>query len=155
LTPGGGLCETRIVGVSVKMTSHFKTGGIHLGIVALFIFGLLAATSVVTLAEKSDSRPFGNTIKCLRDQNAPGCKKDRGPCYPIGDVNNDRKLDREDADLILKYDTGLATIRQNLLKRGDLNKDNLVNVVDGMFLLQYLEGSRTTFDACNNDEKDD
>lgn len=133
------------------MSSHFKLGAVHLGLVVLAVFGLIAATSVAILAEKSESRPFSNrTISCLRDRNSPRCKQDRGPCYPTGDVNNDRKVDRQDADLILQYDTGLATIKKNFLKRGDLNKDNTVNVVDAMFLLQYLEGARTTFDACNS-----
>ena len=63
------------------------------------------------------------------------------PSYTLGDVNQDGKINSNDALAILQYSTGAKTLSANQLKAGDLNKDGKVNSNDALIVLSISTGN--------------
>ncbi len=63
------------------------------------------------------------------------------PSYTLGDVNQDGKINSNDALAILQYSTGAKTLNANQLKAGDLNKDGKVNSNDALIVLSISTGN--------------
>lgn len=58
-----------------------------------------------------------------------------GPAY--GDVNNDQRINSQDALLILQYTVELVKPDEIALVSADVNKDSLINSIDALRILQY------------------
>lgn len=65
------------------------------------------------------------------------------PSYTLGDVNQDGKINSNDALAILQYSTGTKTLNANQLKAGDMNRDGKVNSNDALVVLSVSTGSVT------------
>lgn len=63
------------------------------------------------------------------------------PSYTLGDVNNDGKINSNDALAILQYSTGSKTLNANQLKAADLNRDSKVNSNDALIILSIATGN--------------
>ncbi len=62
--------------------------------------------------------------------------------YLVGDINNDKAIDKNDVDLLGKY-IGGATIKINKLAC-DLNQDKMVDIYDLLLLKRFVEKLDTT-----------
>jgi len=69
-----------------------------------------------------------------------------GPCHPIGDVNNDGKVNSIDSTIILQYDSKILTTIDSV--RADVTGDERVNSLDAQVILQYTSGAIGIFPAC-------
>ena len=60
-----------------------------------------------------------------------------GQCQPItGDVNDDGKVDREDAEMIMRHLSGDAALDSEQAKRADVDGDGSVTYLDAMSLME-------------------
>lgn len=59
------------------------------------------------------------------------------PPYTLGDINNDAKINADDAVLALQYAVQLVELDGTQVLAGDVNKDNKVNADDAVKILQY------------------
>ncbi len=79
-------------------------------------------------------------------QHAAAIVSPQGPCYPVGDVNVNGKVDATDAQLVLKYVAGTAgTFNQ---KNADVDADGKITSADALKIQRYVVGLETTFPAC-------
>ncbi len=72
----------------------------------------------------------------------------QGPCYPLGDVNVDGKVDSVDALLILRYVAALPITGTFNQQNGDVNRDGKTDSVDALLIQRYITGLDTTFTGC-------
>ena len=152
------------------MLPKFKSGIIHLGIMAIIFLSFFAIASIAIFAgNKTSSERFLSRANiyqsiCNRDpvRYKRYCDKaeeyrqkasssvsisPNGPCPPIGDVDDSGKVNDEDAKIILNY---AANIKPSKFfpDRADVNKDGKITSTDATLIRQYLAGQITTFDAC-------
>lgn len=60
-----------------------------------------------------------------------------GQCQPItGDVNDDGKVDREDAEMIMGHLSGDAVLNEEQTKRADVDGDGSVTYLDAMQIME-------------------
>ena len=59
-----------------------------------------------------------------------------------GDINGDKKIDEEDALLILKHDSGISSLTKEQEKRADLNNDGKVNAGDAVIILRIINNNK-------------
>lgn len=62
----------------------------------------------------------------------------------IGDVNNDGKVNSEDATLVMRYAMGIGELEN--LAAGDVNGDGEVNMADALLIFRYAMGVSTDFE---------
>lgn len=69
------------------------------------------------------------------------------PPYTLGDINNDRSVDAEDALLALKHAADLenSTLTGTYFSAGDVNKDSLVDAEDALLILKRAAGIEPNF----------
>ena len=152
------------------MLPKFKSGIIHLGIMAIIFLSFFAIASIAIFAgNKTSSERYLSRANiyqsiCNRDpvRYKRYCDKaeeyrqkasssvsisPNGPCPPIGDVDDSGKVNDEDAKIILNY---AANIKPSKFfpDRADVNKDGKITSTDATLIRQYLAGQITTFDAC-------
>ncbi|MCD8375013.1 MAG: dockerin type I repeat-containing protein [Oscillospiraceae bacterium] len=73
------------------------------------------------------------------------------PEYTLGDVNEDGKINSDDAILILQYIVSLKSESDLTLQAGDVNNDGKVNSDDAVLILQYVVGLvDENFEAISN-----
>lgn len=78
----------------------------------------------------------------------PGCSPaSPGPCWPLGDVNEDGNVNAIDAALILQFDARIIGFLPNEAN-GDVNSDNEINSLDAALILQYEAGNISCFGGC-------
>lgn len=75
-----------------------------------------------------------NTIKAQADDLL---KSIGGNAYLTGDVNSDKKIDAQDALLVLKHAAKLSELSGNELKAADVTFDEMVNASDALDILKY------------------
>ena len=147
----------------------FKKGVVHISLIVLALVGLAVASSLSVSARYTTvGRPFGNFREklCIANPGSIFCKGkintsprstpvsslppsvEKGPCYPIGDVNGNEVVNASDAEAILHYIAGTKSI-DPYKDRADVNKDGAVTAVDAQLIRQYLAGSIKTFAACS------
>lgn len=59
-----------------------------------------------------------------------------------GDINGDKKIDEEDALLILKHDSGISSLTKEQEKRADLNNDGVVDASDAVIILRIINNNK-------------
>ena len=59
-----------------------------------------------------------------------------------GDINGDKKIDEEDALLILKHDSGISSLTKEQEKRADLNNDGDVDASDAVIILRIINNNK-------------
>lgn len=60
-----------------------------------------------------------------------------GQCQPLtGDVNDDGKVDREDAEMIMGHLSGGAVLDSEQTKRADVDGDGSVTYLDAMAVME-------------------
>lgn len=59
-----------------------------------------------------------------------------------GDINGDKKIDEEDALLILKHDSGISSLTEEQEKRTDLNNDGVVDAGDAVIILRIINNNK-------------
>lgn len=59
-----------------------------------------------------------------------------------GDINGDKKIDEEDALLILKHDSGISSLTEEQEKRADLNNDGVVDAGDAVIILRIINNNK-------------
>lgn len=59
--------------------------------------------------------------------------------YQLGDVNMDGQITQEDADLVLAYDVGNASLTDKQLKLADVNGDGTVDTLDALAIQKMLK----------------
>lgn len=59
-----------------------------------------------------------------------------------GDINGDKKIDEEDALLILKHDSGISSLTKEQEKRADLNNDGVVDAGDAVIILRIINNNK-------------
>ena len=127
---------------------RYKAGIIQV-LLLLLVLSVIAASSVSIMAQQ---KKFGRQLSLvnvspnLRSSPSP-VPSVKGPCYPVGDVDNDGVLKVNDATAILNY---VAKVKQPTFytDRADVNKDRAITAVDAQLIQQYLAGSIKTFAAC-------
>ena len=148
----------------------FKKGVVHISLIVLALVGLAVASSLSVSARYTTvGRPFGNFREklCIANPGSIFCKGkintsprstpipslppsvEKGPCYPVGDVNGNGVVNASDAEAILHYIAGTKSI-DPYKDRADVNKDGAVTSVDAQLIRQYQAGSITTFAACGS-----
>ena len=75
--------------------------------------------------------------------------KKSSPCSPMGDVDGDGWVTKNDADMIADYVVGKITLTREQLLRADVDGDGTVTIKDGMMIAQFVAGNRTTFPCCS------
>ncbi len=85
--------------------------------------------------------------------------KDYSPCPPIGDVDGDGDVDSGncpdcdncdyDDGIVACYTVGSYSLTEEQRERADVNGDGEVNITDAMLIGQYVNGTRTDFEACD------
>lgn len=70
---------------------------------------------------------------------------DKTPFY--GDVNQDNRINSEDALMVLKYVVGACNLNSEQFKRADVNRDHKVNTSDALCILKYVVGLINNFYA--------
>ncbi len=147
------------------MFATFQKGIIHLGVLVLVVFGLVAATAVGILASNNNSndgnRSLSTRLICISNPTSSKCKpigppvvlepkpiSPKGPCYPYGDVDGNGKVEDADAVAILQHVAGIKPLGKDFQKVADVNKDGKVDSIDAQLIKQYLSGKLTTFPAC-------
>lgn len=152
-----------------------KPGIIHIGLITLAVFGLIAVTSVAISAGKDSHRP--SNLNLITKVRADLCKKHptfsylcdnlaqyegqsavyskSPPCGVYGDVNwvrspigNIRKVNKDDVQRIIKHIEGSKELRPEGKTHADVNGDGQINNQDVNLVLDYLEGRITTFPVC-------
>ncbi|OGE10559.1 hypothetical protein A3A60_02285 [Candidatus Curtissbacteria bacterium RIFCSPLOWO2_01_FULL_42_26] len=147
-----------------------RKGVVQIGLIVLALVGLAFATSLSVSARYTTvGRPFGNFRErlCIANPGSIFCKGkintsprstpspslppsvEKGPCYPIGDVNGNGVVNASDAEAILHYIAGTKSI-DPYKDRADVNKDGAITSVDAQLIRQYLAGSIKTFAACSS-----
>ncbi len=74
-------------------------------------------------------------------------------CLPVGDVNNDGKVDGADAAAITNYIAGRGTI-DPYKGRADVDASRTVDQIDAQLILQYSQNLITTFPGCSDNDND-
>ena len=69
------------------------------------------------------------------------------PCGNIGDLNVDRYITEEDAQIIAEYLVGNITRPNDA--QADVNNDGKIDAADILHIKQYIEGKISTFNACS------
>ena len=128
----------------------FKPGVIS-ALVLLVVLSLVAASGVAIIAQQ---KKFGRQLTYINARPSLWPSPSilpfsvKGPCYPYGDVNDDKLVDKIDTDVILRYDVGLEKIPPRLAWRADVDMNYKIDVVDGLKILRYVAGFETTFPIC-------
>ena len=63
----------------------------------------------------------------------------------LGDINKDKKIDVNDAIIVLKHITGKEKLTGNDFTRADVTKDSKVDVQDAITILKYIVGKIKSF----------
>ncbi|MBR1883803.1 MAG: leucine-rich repeat protein [Clostridia bacterium] len=63
----------------------------------------------------------------------------------LGDINGDKKIDVNDAIIVLKHITGKEKLTGNDFTRADVTKDSKVDVQDAITILKYIVGKIKSF----------
>ncbi|OGE09888.1 hypothetical protein A3A60_04855 [Candidatus Curtissbacteria bacterium RIFCSPLOWO2_01_FULL_42_26] len=118
----------------------------------LLALSVIAASSVSIMAQQKRVERQLSTIGAspnLRPSAAILPSPARGPCYPVGDVNNDGVIKPDDVQIILNYVAGIkpAVFTPG---RADVNKDGKITSVDAQLIKQFLEDKIKTFKACGS-----
>jgi len=71
------------------------------------------------------------------------------PCGDYGDANDDEVITSDDSDLITDYLDGLIDDDEINLDNADVNGDGEIDGIDVRHIKKYLEGSRETFNVCD------
>ena len=58
----------------------------------------------------------------------------------LGDVNSDGRLDSQDYDLLLAYVQGKATLTNRAMAVADANRDDAINILDCVWVLNIVKG---------------
>lgn len=61
-----------------------------------------------------------------------------------GDVNNDKKIDNQDIELIMSHNVGSVTLTDEQFLAADVNCDSKLNARDVIMIMKYVEGSYNT-----------
>ena len=69
-------------------------------------------------------------------------------CGDLGDVNGDGVIDGKDAMLVAQHTVKTVILTEDQLKRADVRGTGTPNIVDALFIIQYVKGTRTTFPGC-------
>lgn len=67
------------------------------------------------------------------------------PPYTLGDINNDTKINADDAVLALRYAVQLVELNTTQISAGDVNHDGKVNAEDAVQILRYAVKLITSF----------
>ena len=59
--------------------------------------------------------------------------------YIVGDVNADGKVNSSDSDMILQWYMANVELTEERVLRGDANRDNAVNSLDALYILDVLQ----------------
>lgn len=102
--------------------------------VLVLVLGVVAGT--VAVQRSTESR-----------QHAAALISPQGPCYPLGDVNGDGKVDAVDSQLVLKYVAGTITGTFNK-QYADVDGDGKITSADALKIQRYIVGLDPTFPAC-------
>jgi len=81
-------------------------------------------------------------------------KGKKSPCKSFGDADAGGLVTELDAQLVLRADVNLASLTNWQKSVADVNGDLKVDVIDGEFILQYIEGIRTSFPVCVDSDGD-
>lgn len=92
---------------------------------------------------------FGGAIVVQLAQSIIVVRK-QPPCGNYGDIDGDGFVTSADADLAVKYYTGLVSLTPEQLARADVNGDGRVTPADAMLISQYVNGLINTFPVCGN-----
>lgn len=65
--------------------------------------------------------------------------------YVLGDVNNDRAIDSEDALKALKHFVGIETLSGTQVLAADVNKDGTIDSSDALLILKLFVGDISSF----------
>lgn len=125
--------------------------GIIQVLVLLLVLSVIAASSVSIMAQqKKVERQLSIIGASPSPRPSPPILPSpaRGPCYPIGDVNNDGVIKPDDVQTVLNY---VAGIKPAVFSpgRADVNKDGKITAVDAQLIQRYLAASIKIFKACN------
>lgn len=127
----------------------FKPGIIS-ALILLVVLSLVAVSGVAIVAQQ---KKFTRQINLAQSRpkagsaSTAGSSGVRGPCYPMGDVDDDGALKANDATAILNYVAGISQ-RTFIQERGYLNLDAKVDAMDAAVLKQYLAGQIARFPNC-------
>ena len=58
------------------------------------------------------------------------------------EIKPDKKIDEEDALLILKHDSGISSLTKEQEKRADLNNDGDVDASDAVIILRIINNNK-------------
>ena len=61
----------------------------------------------------------------------------------LGDVNNDRTIDIEDAVAIIQHINGMTPLRPDEEKRADVSGDGSIDIDDAVIIISYINGNST------------
>ena len=74
-----------------------------------------------------------------RRPQGPGGPGGNSPCPPLGDVDGDGWISRNDANLALNHHAGLLTLTPEQFARADVNRDGVVDSIDAALILQVAD----------------
>lgn len=63
--------------------------------------------------------------------------------YKLGDVNNDKAVDIEDAVAIIQHINGMTPLTDEEMLRADVSKDNNIDIDDAVMIISYINGNST------------
>ena len=134
----------------LNLRVKLKAGIIQV-LLLLLALSVIAASSVSIMAQQ---KKFGRELSLVnsttpRSSTTTTPSIVKGPCYPVGDVDNDGVIKPDDVQTILNY---VAGIKPTVFTpgRADVNKDGKITAVDAQLIQQYLAGSIKTFAACGS-----
>lgn len=122
--------------------------GIIQVLLLLLVLSVIAASSVSIMAQQIK---VGRQLKFINSSPRPlptSTSSVRGPCYPIGDANNDGVIKPDDVTVILNYVAGLKPTVFSPAN-ADVNRDGKITSVDAQLIQQYIAGIIKTFPACS------
>ncbi|MDP2820817.1 MAG: dockerin type I repeat-containing protein [bacterium] len=73
------------------------------------------------------------------------------PCGNYGDLNNDKFLTQEDADILLNYIYLGGSLTNEQTINGDINNDGKIDLFDSIYLKKFLDGKVSKFPVCFGD----
>lgn len=72
----------------------------------------------------------------------------KGPCYPMGDVDNNGTVDSVDAQKILRYVSRLPVTGTFNPRYADVDRVGGITITDALIIQRYIAGLDKTFPAC-------
>ena len=145
----------------------FKRGSIHFGVLAFVIIVMSLAASIGILAQPNNpQRIFSretiaktlcdkskNSIWCLYQNPTPkpsinAAVLPQGPCYPAGDVNNDKVVNDKDYQTILNFVSRVGSAVSPSLATADIDNDGQITTKDALLIRQYWINQISSFPNC-------